>query len=101
MKYILVSLLVASLLQIFLWLSSEQKFITPPDADNIIESLSYAPYKKGNKKEMLSDEEVYKDLILLNKFTNSVRLYSAEDSQKVMPIVKQLGMQAHFGIWLS
>ncbi|QHG90963.1 glycosyltransferase [Sulfurimonas sp. CVO] len=101
MKYIIVSLLVASFLQIFLWLGSEQKFITPPDAENIIESLSYAPYKKGNKKEMLSDEEVYKDLILLNKFTNSVRLYSVEDSQKVMPIVKKLGMQAHLGIWLS
>ncbi|PNV83614.1 MAG: hypothetical protein C0627_04505 [Sulfurimonas sp.] len=101
MKYIIVSLLVASLLQIFLWLGNEHKFITPPDADNIIESLSYAPYKKGNKKEMLSDEEVLKDLILLNKFTNSVRLYSAEDSRKVMPIVKKLGMQAHLGIWLS
>jgi len=101
LKYIIVSLLVASLLQIFLWLGNEHKFITPPDADNIIESLSYAPYKKGNKKEMLSDEEVLKDLILLNKFTNSVRLYSAEDSRKVMPIVKKLGMQAHLGIWLS
>ncbi|MCK9472999.1 glycosyltransferase family 2 protein [Sulfurimonas sp.] len=101
MKYILFSLLFASLLQIFLWLSSDKKFITPPDADNIIESISYAPYKRKNEKEMLSDEEVLKDLILLKKFTNRVRLYSAEDSQKVMPLVKELGMQAHLGIWLS
>lgn len=101
MKYILVSLLLASLLQVFLWLNNDKKFITPPDADNIIESLSYAPYTKKNEKEMLSDEEVIRDLTLLKKFTNTVRFYSAEDSQKVMPFVKQLGMKAHMGLWLS
>ena len=101
MKYILISLLLASLLQVFLWLNSDNKFITPPDADNIIESLSYAPYTKKNEKEMLSDEEVLRDLRLLKKFTNTVRFYSAEDSQKVLPFVKQLGMKAHMGLWLS
>ena len=101
MKYILVSLLLASLLQVFLWLNSDKKFITPPDADDIIESLSYAPYQKGNEKEMLSDEEVIRDLKLLKKFTNTVRLYSADDSQKVMPHLKELGMKAHMGLWLS
>jgi len=101
LKYILISLLLASLLQVFLWLNSDNKFITPPDADNIIESLSYAPYTKKNEKEMLSDEEVLRDLRLLKKFTNTVRFYSAEDSQKVLPFVKQLGMKAHMGLWLS
>ena len=101
MKYILVSLLLASLLQVFLWLNSDNKFITPPDADDIIESLSYAPYQKGNEKEMLSDEEVIRDLKLLKKFTNTIRLYSADDSQKVMPHLKDLGMKAHMGLWLS
>lgn len=101
MKYILVSLLLASLLQVFLWLNNDKKFITPPDADNIIESLSYAPYQKGNEKEMLSNEEVIRDLTLLKKFTNTVRLYSADDSQRVMPHLKALGMKAHMGLWLS
>ncbi|MDK9693043.1 MAG: glycosyltransferase [Sulfurimonas sp.] len=101
MKYILVSLLLASLLQVFLWLNSDNKFITPPDAEDIIESLSYAPYTKKNEKEMLSDEEVIRDLKLLKKFTNTVRFYSADDSRKVLPFVKQLGMNAHMGLWLS
>jgi len=101
LKYILSSLLLASLLQVFLWLNSSDKFISPPDADNIIESLSYAPYTKGDSKQFLSEEEIVRDLELLKQFTNKVRLYSAEDSEKVMPAVKKLGMQAHMGLWLS
>ncbi|OHE08150.1 MAG: glycosyl transferase, partial [Sulfurimonas sp. RIFOXYB2_FULL_37_5] len=101
MKYILSSLLLASLLQVFLWLNSSDKFISPPDAENIIESLSYAPYTKGDSKQFLSEEEIIRDLELLKQFTNKVRLYSAEDSEKVMPAVKKLGMQAHMGLWLS
>jgi len=101
LKYILSSLLLASLLQVFLWLNSSDKFISPPDADNIIESLSYAPYTKGDSKQFLSEEEIIRDLELLKQFTNKVRLYSAEDSEKVMPAVKKLGMQAHMGLWLS
>jgi len=101
LKYILSSLLLASLLQVFLWLNSSDKFISPPDAENIIESLSYAPYTKGDSKQFLSEEEIIRDLELLKQFTNKVRLYSAEDSEKVMPAVKKLGMQAHMGLWLS
>lgn len=101
MKYILSSLLLASFIQVFFWLSSDQKFITPPDAENIIQSVSYAPYTKSNAKEMLSEEEIERDLTLLKRFTNTVRLYSAEDAQRVLPVVKKLGMQAHFGFWLS
>jgi cellulose synthase/poly-beta-1,6-N-acetylglucosamine synthase-like glycosyltransferase/exo-beta-1,3-glucanase (GH17 family) len=91
----------ASLLQVFLWLNSSDKFISPPDAENIIESLSYAPYTKGDSKQFLSEEEIIRDLELLKQFTNKVRLYSAEDSEKVMPAIKKLGMQAHMGLWLS
>ena len=101
MKYILSSLLLASLVQIFLWMNNSNKFISPPNAENIIESMSYAPYKKDNTKIMLSDEEIIRDLKLLKPFSNRIRLYSAEDSAKVMPAVKKLGMQAHMGLWLS
>jgi len=101
LKYILSSLLLASLVQIFLWMNNSNKFISPPNAENIIESMSYAPYKKDNTKIMLSDEEIIRDLKLLKPFTNRIRLYSAEDSAKVMPAVKKLGMQAHMGLWLS
>ncbi len=101
MKYILSSLLLASFIQIFLWLNVGDKFITPPDADNIIKSLSYAPYAKGDKKVFLSQEEVLRDLTLLKRFTKKIRVYSAEDAEKVMPAAKELDMQVHFGIWLS
>ncbi len=101
LKYIISSLLLASLLQIFLWLNSSDKFISPPDADNIIKSFSYAPYGKGDKKVFLSEEEILRDLTLLKRFTKKIRVYSAEDAQKVMPVAKQLDMKVHFGIWLS
>ncbi len=101
MKYILSSLLLASFIQIFLWLNVGDKFITPPDADNIIKSLSYAPYAKGDKKVFLGEEEILRDLTLLKRFTKKIRVYSAEDAEKVMPAAQQLDMQVHFGIWLS
>jgi exo-beta-1,3-glucanase (GH17 family)/cellulose synthase/poly-beta-1,6-N-acetylglucosamine synthase-like glycosyltransferase len=101
LKYIITSLLLASLVQIFLWLNNGDKFISPPDADNMIKSLSYAPYKKGDNKEFLSEDEVLRDLTLLKKFTKKIRVYSAEDAEKVMPAAKKLDMQVHFGIWLS
>jgi len=101
LKYILSSLLLASFIQIFLWLNVGDKFITPPDADNIIKSLSYAPYAKGDKKVFLGEEEILRDLTLLKRFTKKIRVYSAEDAEKVMPAAQQLDMQVHFGIWLS
>ncbi len=100
MKYIISSVLFASLVQIFLWLNNNNKIISPPDADNIIESLSYTPYKNA-RKELLSDDEIIHDLKLLKRFTNKIRLYSASDAQKVLPFAKQLGMQTYFGLWLS
>ena len=101
MKYIISSLLLASIIQIFFWLSDSDKFVSPPDADNMIKSLSYAPYKNGPKKEILSEEEVLRDLTVLKKVTKKIRLYAAADAVPVMPVAKQLGMQVHFGIWLS
>ena len=101
MKYIISALLLASLLQIFLWLGSNDKVISPPDAKDSIQSLSYAPYSGGSSKEYLSEEEIFRDLSLLKHFTNQIRVYSAEDAQKVFPSARQLGMKVHFGFWLS
>lgn len=101
MKYIISSLLLASLLQIFLWLGNNDKIISPPDAENIIQSLSYAPYKGENNKEYLSDDEILRDLTLVKRFTKQVRVYSAKDAEKVLPVAQQLGIKVHFGFWLS
>jgi len=100
LKYILSSLLLASLIQVFLWLNSSDKSVLPPNAENIIESFSYAPYKNSNE-EMLSDDEINRDLMLIKRFTTKIRLYSAHDAQKVLPIAERLGMKAHLGLWLS
>lgn len=94
-------MLLASLIQVFMWLNITDKFISPPDADNIIKSVSYAPYKKGAAKEMLSEEEILRDLTLIKRLTKKIRLYAAADAVRVMPIAKQLDMKVHFGIWLS
>lgn len=101
LKYIITSLLLASLLQIFLWLGNDDKVVSPPDAENIIQSLSYAPYKGQNEREYLNDDEILRDLTLLKRFTKQVRVYSAEDAEKVLPVAQQLGIKVHFGFWLS
>jgi exo-beta-1,3-glucanase (GH17 family)/cellulose synthase/poly-beta-1,6-N-acetylglucosamine synthase-like glycosyltransferase len=99
LKYILSSLLLASLLQVFLWLNDSDKIISPPDADNIVSSFSYTPHK-GVHKTPLDDNEILRDLTLLKRFTETVRVYSAEDAQKVLPVAKELKMKVHLGIWL-
>lgn len=101
MKYIISSLLLASLVQIFLWLGNSDKTISPPNAENIIQSFSYAPYKGQNDKEYLSDDEILRDLTLLKHFTKQVRVYSAGDAEKVLPVAQQLGIRVQFGFWLS
>lgn len=101
MKYILSSLLLASLLQIFLWVGSSDKTISPPDAENIIQSFSYAPYKGQSNKKYLSNSQILRDLTLLKQFTKQVRVYSAADAEKVLPVAQQLGIKVQFGFWLS
>lgn len=101
MRYIISALLLAALLQIFYWLGSNDTVVSPPDAKDSIQSLSYAPYSGGSSKEFLSEEEIFRDLSLLKHFTNQIRVYSAEDAQKVFPSARQLGMKVHFGFWLS
>jgi len=101
LKYIISSLLLASLLQIFLWMNTSDKTISPPDAENIIQSFSYAPYKGGSNKEYLSNDEIVRDLTLLKRFTKQVRVYSAPDAEKVLPVARELGMRVQFGFWLS
>lgn len=100
LKYIISSLLLASLLQVFLWLNVGNKIISPPDADNIVSSFSYTPYK-GVNRELLDENEIVRDLTLLKRFTETVRVYSAQDAQIVLPLVKKLKMKVHLGIWLN
>ena len=38
---------------------------------------------------------------LLKHFTNQIRVYSAKDAEKVLPVAQQLGMKVHLGFWLS
>ncbi len=101
MKYIISSLLLASLLQIFLWLNNSDKTISPPDAENVIQSLSYAPYQGESNKKYLSEKQILRDLTLLKGITEQVRVYSAKDAEKVLPIAQQLGIKVQFGFWLS
>ncbi|WP_295009963.1 glycosyltransferase family 2 protein [Sulfurimonas sp.] len=50
---------------------------------------------------MLSDEDINRDLMLIKRFTTKIRLYSASEAQKVLPIAERLDMKVHLGIWLS
>jgi exo-beta-1,3-glucanase (GH17 family)/cellulose synthase/poly-beta-1,6-N-acetylglucosamine synthase-like glycosyltransferase len=100
LKYILSSLILASMLQVFLWLNDSSKIVSPPDADDIITSMSYTPYK-GIEKQPLNPEEIERDLTLLKRFTKKIRVYAAEDAKLVLPVAQKVGMKVHFGMWLS
>lgn len=100
MRYILLALIVAAFFQIFIWLNSSNKIVSPPDAGNVIRSLSYSPYKNFNK-EPLSNEEIIRDLDLMSKYTKKIRLYAANDAMMVMPHISKKDMLVDLGIWLS
>jgi len=100
LKYILSALLLASLLQVFFWISDSDKIISPPNADDIIESFSYSIHKDMNKKPF-DDKSILYDLTLLKRFTNTIRVYSAQEGQRVLPIAKKLNMKVQLGIWIN
>lgn len=100
MKYIFMAIFIATLFQITLWISDENKVITPPDAQKVIQSFSYSPYI-GEDKQAKTYSEVKEDLLILKKLTNKIRLYASEDAKNVMEVAKDLNMSVDFGIWIG
>ncbi|KAI9294119.1 glycoside hydrolase [Neoconidiobolus thromboides FSU 785] len=70
--------------------------------NKVINGLNYSPFNTNNNCKTQSDMET--DLILINKMTNKIRLYSNDCNQieMVLQIIaqKRLSMKVLLGIWI-
>ena len=100
LKYILLSIVLTSLLQIVIWTNDGDKIITSPQIGDKLESVSYTPFK-GFEKALKSDEEVEADMELLSHMARKVRTYAMSDAQKVLGVIKDKKLKVDVGLWLS
>jgi cellulose synthase/poly-beta-1,6-N-acetylglucosamine synthase-like glycosyltransferase/exo-beta-1,3-glucanase (GH17 family) len=99
-KYILLSIVVTSLFQIFFWSKGGDKIVTSPQIGDKIESLSYTPYK-GFEKAPKSDQELAQDMKIIDGIARKVRTYAIYDAKRVLENIKDTKLKVDVGIWLS
>ncbi len=72
---------------------------------NVIESLSFAPFRRGQSpltRVYPSAEQVEEDLASLKGIARGVRTYTAREGLEVVPVkAGQYGLQVMQGIWLG
>ncbi len=99
-KYILLSIVLSSLLQIALWYRDGDKIVTSPQFAEKLESLSYTPYK-GFEKNPKSDDEIALDMKTIAEIARKVRTYAIADAQRVLDNIKDSKLKVDIGLWLS
>lgn len=99
-KYILLSILLTSLLQAFLWTRGGDKIVMSPQIGDKVDSLSYTPYK-GFDKAPKSDQEIEQDMKIIASISRKVRTYAIADAQRVLENVKDTKLKVDVGLWLS
>lgn len=99
-KYILLSIVITSLFQAFVWVKGGDKIIISPQIHGMLESLSYTPYK-GFEKAPKSDEEIANDMQSIAVIARKVRTYAISDAQRVLKAIKDTKLKVDVGLWLS
>ena len=99
-KYILLSIVITSLFQAFVWVKGGDKIIISPQIHGMLESLSYTPYK-GFEKAPKSDEEIAADMQSIAIIARKVRTYAISDAQRVLKAIKDTKLKVDVGLWLS
>lgn len=100
LRYALYSIVIAGLLQLFLW-SSYNNLVSLIEAPyNRVESLSYTPYY-GYAKSVLSPSGIREDMALLSQIAKKIRTYASQDAKIVLEAASDTGLILDLGIWLS
>ncbi|MBN2833278.1 MAG: glycosyl transferase, partial [Campylobacterales bacterium] len=99
-KYVLLSIIVTSLVHIFLWTRGGDKIVTSPQIGDKIESLSYTPYR-GFEKAPKSDQEIAEDMKTIEHIARKVRTYAIDDAKRVLSNLGETKLKVDIGLWLS
>ncbi|ASC94163.1 glycosyltransferase family 2 protein [Sulfurospirillum diekertiae] len=99
-KYILLSIVVTSLIQILLWTRTGDQIVISPQIGEKLESLSYTPFK-GFEKALKSDAEIAEDMKTIEHIARKVRTYAISDAKHVLENVQDTKLKVDVGLWLS
>lgn len=100
MRYIISSIIIAGLIQIFFWITHNNLVSLIESPSKKVESLSYTPYY-GNDKKILSHKEIERDLNVLAPITRKIRTYSSIEAELILEATTQMILPIDLGIWLS
>ncbi|MCG3681649.1 glycosyltransferase [Aliarcobacter butzleri] len=100
MRYIVLGLIMAGLFQVFFWLTQDNLITLKEDSFEKIESLSYSPYE-GYNKNLLSKQQIYDDVNMLENFTNKLRTYATLEANAVLEATPDSNMPIDLGLWIS
>lgn len=90
----------AGLFQVFFWLTQDNLITLKEDSFEKIESLSYSPYE-GYEKKLLSKQQIYDDVMMLENFTNKLRTYASLEAYSILDATPNVAMPIDLGLWLS
>ena len=90
----------AGLFQVFFWLTQDNLITLKEDSFEKIESLSYSPYE-GYNKNLLSKQQIYDDVTMLENFTNKLRTYATLEANAVLEATPDSNMPIDLGLWIS
>lgn len=90
----------AGLFQVFFWLTQDNLITLKEDSFEKIESLSYSPYE-GYNKNLLSKQQIYDDVNMLENFTNKLRTYATLEANAVLEATPDSNMPIDLGLWIS
>ncbi|MGB7401260.1 MAG: glycosyltransferase family 2 protein [Arcobacter sp.] len=100
MRYIIFSIIIGVLFQIFFWISHNTLVSLIESPSKKVQSLSYTPYY-GYDKKVLSPKQIENDLNILSPITKKIRTYSSIDAEIILDATTQTILPIDLGIWLS
>ena len=79
--------------------------VSAPDWPEQISGFSYSPFRLGEspqKGQYPTEAELREDLEQLSKLTDSIRIYTVEGTQALIPrLAEEFGLRVTLGVWIS
>lgn len=100
MRYIFFALSLTGLFLLFYWLTSSNYIKLNDNSFDKIQSVSYSPFK-GFNRELLSDEDIKRDINILKNHTYKIRTYGTKEAQKILEAIEGTNLKIDLGLWLG
>lgn len=79
--------------------------VSAPNWPEQISGFSYSPFQQGQfpqKDQYPTDDEMRRDLEIMSKLTDNIRIYSVDGSLGDIPkLAEEFGLRVTLGIWIS